>query len=71
MNKCRVQCGDGVADVVGAFVAQVLVGDRFLDRGDADRCECVGCAEQERCAGCSFLVGQDLGVGEPGMTIDE
>ena len=60
-------CGHGVA----ASVAEVVVGDDAFDAGDAVLGEVGRGAGQERSAGGAFLVGQDLGVGQSGVVVDE
>src|SRR5699024_4347080 len=66
----RADRGDRVSHVVGPAVGEVVVGDYPLDLGDAVGGEVFGGAEHERCAGGALLVGQDLGVGQPGVVID-
>jgi hypothetical protein len=66
-----VECGEGVADGVCAGVADVVVGHHLLDAGDAEGGEGLGCAEQEGRAGGAFLVGEDFGVGQAGVVVDQ
>ena len=52
-------------------VAQGVVGHHPFDAGDAVGGEVVDGAGEERGAGRALLVGEDLGVGEPGVVIDD
>jgi hypothetical protein len=60
----RLFAGAGVA------VGPGVVGDQPLDPRDAVGGEVGGGAEQERRTGGAGLVGQDFGVGEPGVVVD-
>lgn len=60
---------DGDVDRLG--VAPVVVGHHALDPGVAVGGEESVGARQERRAGRSLLVGQDLGVGQPQVVVGE
>ena len=64
------EVGDDYGDVVGASVAEVVVGDDAFDGGDPAGAEVVGGAGQKRCAGGALLVGKDLGIRQAGVVVD-
>lgn len=60
------------AHEIGAVaVGEGVVGHDPLDAGDALGREVDGCPLNERGAGRALLVGQDLGVHQPGAVVDE
>jgi hypothetical protein len=64
------QGGDGVAEGGAVAVGEGVVGDDPFDGRDAAGGEVAGGAEREAGGGGAFLVGQDLGVGQPGVVVD-
>ena len=63
--------GNCLFDGGGVAVGQGVVGDQPLNSGDLVGGEVGGSAEQEPRTGGAGLVGQDLGVGEPGVVVDQ
>lgn len=64
----RFHCGGHVA---GSSIAEVVVGDHALDPGDPVFDEVGGRPGQELRAGRAPFVGQDFGVGQSGVVVDE
>jgi hypothetical protein len=66
----NAELGNCSLDGGGVAVGQGVVGDQPLNPGDLVGGEVGGSAEQEPRTGGAGLVGQDLGVGEPGVVVD-
>jgi hypothetical protein len=57
--------------VAGPSVAEVVVGDHAFDPSDPVLGEVLGRPGQKPRTGQALLVGQDLGVGQSGVVVDE
>jgi hypothetical protein len=55
----------------GVPVCPRVIGHQAFDPGDAVGAEITDGPGQKVCTGRTFLVGQDLGVRQPGMVIDQ